>query len=1063
MPADSSYKDTGGRRTKFASIPEAPGDISPAAQRFLNAIKETVEVREGKRGNALDRSLIVRDLLDPEFLNKYWPGGGTSNPNDGPDTPASRDTTPPGAVTDFELDSSEEDSNSFTWTNPTDEDLSHVEIWAVHIDGIPEWGSEMEPDLHDLVRYNTRVYRCIVDDPTTVEGVSPVDPVHGWNGSGTLYWERMAFPYVTVEQAGLVGVITKPTEEYTHNLTSAESLTQDWYYWIRAADYAGNKSNWNPSGSTQGLLAPAKDNELPVPTPRNLVICGTGSRTEFNDLDVRLCWSPSISPHIIDNYEIEILDTTTGDRRHLVTNINSNTWTYTYSDNVADSTGCADENEDGANDKLTIRLWALNHYQERSDSYDEISIQNPRPANVTGLTSYAWMNGVQFQWDKNPEPDVEVYEYQWRIISSPTTPWTEIKEETNLNVFLFLDEDQRSSYPDGATFEIRVWAKDTWGQRSASPAVDTETSDILHVEPKDIDDFAIDASKLFFKIPVLEADNWSSSGYRVSWNRHNVYYNGNCYQIAAGSCTVSGPDDKKYIYWVCPTPDADQGTYTSDSPYLSSYSVSSTHPGDDELLGDHGFIIAVNVGGSYDLAWNAIANQVIGSAYIMDAAINNAKIADASIDNAKIVSLSALKITAGQLKSFNWPSQGAFFDIDSGDFKLGGNSDPKLEWDNSAAQLTIRGAIMQNSGGSEFPVPIYRGAYHSGTSYYKGDLVIHDESSWCAIQDGPFSGVEPDVISPGSDYWDLWASAGAEGYPGEQGPGIVYRGQYEEIYTTTNFVCTTLRRDVVKYSGSYYICKQSHGPSGGGLHDPRETTYWESFGATFSSVATDLLLANDVTVLRALVLGDEGANQGLIRAGKMGYSDFSTPGLWLGYDTDGVPKFNIGNNSKSIDWSGYTLTVNGNLITTGNIVSGAVTSMDSASGSYNGAWDFLGSNVGGYLFHYGMWGGASEITLELGGDRNVSLMGTVSFKSLASTTTNVVVQIRSGSGTGAILAEVEQDLGAGASCSLPIAVTTTEGYDGDHSYVLRVEHYSDHPGTSVFIPSYFLTGIATKK
>ena len=921
--ADTSYKDTGGRRTKFASIPEPPGDLSPGARKFLTAIKETVEVREGKRGNSLDRSIVVRDLFDPDFTTKYWPGGGASNPNE-PPSPTTKDTTPPGPVSDFTLDSSAEEENSFAWTNPTDTDLSHVEIWAAKkYPGIPDWTTGASCGLNDLFRYGNYVYKYIVAGPT--EGVSPVDHKHGYNGTDTKYWRQEDYPYRTVAQAGLVGAITKPTEEWVHKLNSAEALATDWYYWARASDWAGNKSNWVPAGIAEGLLAIAKTNETVVPTPENLSICSTGSTTVFNDLDVNLCWSPSTNPMVID-YELEILTTATGVRRRIVSAIRGCTWTYTYNNNSDDGGGTPE-------DALTFKLWAVNPYGVRSPGCDEISVTNPRPSDVIGLVSDSWINGVRFRWAKNPEPDVEVYRYQTRIISDPATAWTTLAETTSLNVFVFLDESQMSIYADGATIEIRIWAVDTWGNLSAAAATDTGITDTLNIETKDIDDFAIDASKLFVRIPVLEADNWSSAGYVVSWNAHNLFYNGRCYRIAAGSCTVADADSKKYIYWVRPTVEPEQDDATPDSPYASSYQESTNHPAGDpdatppqsDLLGEHGFIIAVNVGGSYDLAWNAMANAVIGSAYIMDAAINTAKIADASITSAKIVELQANLILAGQLQSIDWPASGAYFNVDSGDFKLGSDASPNLAWDNSLQTLTIRGAIMQSPAGSEFPMPVYRGVYSAGTSYYKGDLVTYGGSSWVYSQTGPGSGVAPDVVPPGSNYWDLWASAGddgAAGGDGDPGPGVVYRGQFEDIYTTTDFVCTTLRRDVVKYdapqggvSPGYYICKLSHGPSGGGLHDPRNTAYWESFGATFSSVATDLLLANDIAVLRTITFGDAGTQQGAIRSyGKDSYSD-PTAGFFFGWD-GGVAKFNVGDetdpsNLKCVKWSGSNLTVNG--------------------------------------------------------------------------------------------------------------------------------------------------------
>jgi len=137
--ADTSYKATGGRQTKFASIPEPPADASPELKKWMAAIKETVEVREGKRGNSLDRSIVVRDLFDPDFTNKYWPDGlSGSNPNTSPGA-AQTDTTPPGPVGNFELDSSGDTENVLTWINPSDSDLAKIEIYAAHVVGVAFW------------------------------------------------------------------------------------------------------------------------------------------------------------------------------------------------------------------------------------------------------------------------------------------------------------------------------------------------------------------------------------------------------------------------------------------------------------------------------------------------------------------------------------------------------------------------------------------------------------------------------------------------------------------------------------------------------------------------------------------------------------------------------------------------------------------------------------------------------------------------------------------------------------------------------------------------------------
>jgi hypothetical protein len=102
---------------------------------------------------------------------------------------------------------------------------------------------------------------------------------------------------------------------------------------------------------------------------------------------------------------------------------------------------------------------------------------------------------------------------------------------------------------------------------------------------------------------------------------------------------------------------------------------------------------------------------------------------------------------------------------------------------------------------------------------------------------------------------------GAAGAAGDTGPGVVYRGEYNAA--TAYIFSAGVRRDIVKYNNAYYLTKQN---TTGNL--PTNTTYWESFGAQFSSVATDILLAQDATITRALVMGVEtsGTGSGIIRS-----------------------------------------------------------------------------------------------------------------------------------------------------------------------------------------------------
>jgi hypothetical protein len=111
---------------------------------------------------------------------------------------------------------------------------------------------------------------------------------------------------------------------------------------------------------------------------------------------------------------------------------------------------------------------------------------------------------------------------------------------------------------------------------------------------------------------------------------------------------------------------------------------------------------------------------------------------------------------------------------------------------------------------------------------------------------------------------------GLNGADGGAGPGVVYRGDWEP---NTAYFSSSVRIDVVRGSNSqYYLTKVGHTSTADGAVDKpiTGTSYlnqWSSFGATFSSVATDILLAKDATITRGLVMGTYGAtDKGFIRS-----------------------------------------------------------------------------------------------------------------------------------------------------------------------------------------------------
>lgn len=84
-----------------------------------------------------------------------------------------------------------------------------------------------------------------------------------------------------------------------------------------------------------------------------------------------------------------------------------------------------------------------------------------------------------------------------------------------------------------------------------------------------------------------------------------------------------------------------------------------------------------------------------------------------------------------------------------------------------------------------------------------------------------------------------------DGQDGKQGysPALVFRGQYNASYL---YYGNQYRVDAVKYGNTYFVARVDAGTFSGVL--PSDTSKWNSFGATFESVATNLLLAENANI-----------------------------------------------------------------------------------------------------------------------------------------------------------------------------------------------------------------------
>lgn len=192
----------------------------------------------------------------------------------------------------------------------------------------------------------------------------------------------------------------------------------------------------------------------------------------------------------------------------------------------------------------------------------------------------------------------------------------------------------------------------------------------------------------------------------------------------------------------------------------------------------------------------------------------------------------------------------AYFDLQAGAFKL----KDRLSFNTAGdGELRLKGTIVQSRGGEvETPLGCFRGEYNATYTYYYGDDVTYQPEA-----DQPISTYRCISTTPISDVWPTdttkWQVL-AQGVAGEAGaPGIhpaaVYRGEFR---TGQTYYGNANRVDIVKSGNAYYIAKADAPNGTGGFSGtaiaPPNATYWTDFGASFDSVATALLLAENANI-----------------------------------------------------------------------------------------------------------------------------------------------------------------------------------------------------------------------
>lgn len=172
---------------------------------------------------------------------------------------------------------------------------------------------------------------------------------------------------------------------------------------------------------------------------------------------------------------------------------------------------------------------------------------------------------------------------------------------------------------------------------------------------------------------------------------------------------------------------------------------------------------------------------------------------------------------------------------------------------------------------------------NSATNWMEGQVTAYNPSTGAMTVNV--------LLKGGSGTFASWTLSLA----GLQGTGIPYVGGY---VGSTAYIHDAFRRDVVSHLGVFYVANNPAKNTLTTWGTPGSSPDWESMGTTYKAVATALLLAEDATILRTLVMGDGSANAGIIRS--WGATTFSAgTGYWIG--TDGtVPKVRFGDPSNSL-------------------------------------------------------------------------------------------------------------------------------------------------------------------
>lgn len=523
-------------------------------------------------------------------------------------------------------------------------------------------------------------------------------------------------------------------------------------------------------------------------------------------------------------YEVNIYQTGTATVLHTAQVKGSREYTFAFDTNVA-CTG-------GPYRTFDIGVRAVDGLLNIGTEV-KITAVNAQPMAVQNVTGNDFVGGATISWELLTAPDVAGYIVGYSAnAGGPFMQLRQVGKDTaSCEVYL----------EDGIWFFV-VGGYDVFGTTGINYSTAISVAISHEISIANVVDFEEGLSDVY-AVPIPRGVVWSVAANVLSWNAHEIIYSGTVYSIAAGSTSLAAP----YVYW---------------QSLSSGYSTTASLDTFNGLLpASNQWQIAINYGTYYKLAWVAQANQVIGSAWIGEAAIQNVNIGNEIWSNnyshVPGVSMSGWKIDkTGKIKAND-------LEIYASDGTLLIDGNWKNNWSSviddggkPADNATANNVFYQDSA----PTGTYGDIWVRTTD---NQIFTHDGTIWVEGKSGASSlqvvlSNEAHTIQANSDGTVPTAS-----YTGSGTTIKVYEGQTELTYDGSGIANSTwkitssasgITRGTLTDSGTYLTV----GDSSNMTTDVATITYTIS-GKTSSGTAFSTTKVQSFSKSKAGVTGTTGA------------------------------------------------------------------------------------------------------------------------------------------------------------------------------------------------------------